>query len=155
MACLCGSTVCSRSEIHRIVEITCARQCRKSVMIKQTASRESRDTAAYNPMMKESQCFASYRRFDKRMTTAEQTTLHYRGRVIVIRCNTYSTIGVLPLHQRKAFSSGSPFPRRPDTLKRHCWNTVIVTLELSGVAKENNDAKIDPLFMIPALEGIT
>ena len=48
-------------------------------MIKQTASPESRDTAAYNLMMKESQCFASYRRFDKRMTTAERTTLHYRG----------------------------------------------------------------------------
>ena len=115
-------------------------------MIKQTASPEGRNTAAYNPMMKESRsqvnttqccydhklnqpsphqenwmqvtntqsqtasaprwnsshsnsyhwCFASYRRFDKRMTTAERTTLHYRGRVMVIRCSSYSTIGILP-----------------------------------------------------------
>ena len=45
----------------------------------------------------------------------------------------------------------TPFPRRPDALKRHFWNTVIVTLELSGVAKENNDAKIDRLFMISCI----
>ena len=41
-------------------------------------------------------------------------------------------------------------------MKHHFWNTVIAPLELaplelSGVAKENNDAKIDRLFMISCI----